>query len=127
MSSVFDYVNSINSTKVNIMKDTENDELAEKGYIPYVVNKSLSYFTDTLLYANEINRHGFLDNKMQYEYLLHSVRQGKRFARWAKKDNNEVIESISMYFKVNRVRAEEYANILNDRQKNEILEKTKNL
>jgi len=127
MSNVFDYVNSINATKSNMMRGSENDELAERGYIPYVVNKSLSYFTDTILYANEINQHGFLDNKLQYEYLLHSVRQGKRFSKWAKKDNTEVIDKISLYFKVNRKRAEEYATILTEQQIEEILEKTNDL
>ncbi len=123
----FDYVNSINTTKKNLMRGTENDELMEREYIPYVVNKSLSYFTDTLLFANEINRHGFIDNKMQYEYLLHSVRQGKRFSKWSKKDSSEVIDSISRYYQVNKRRAEEYASILTQEQKDEILEKTRDL
>ena len=127
MSNVFDYVNSINTTKHNMMRGSENDELAEKGYVPYVVNKSLSYFTDTILYANEINRHGFIDNKLQYEYLLYSVRQGRRFSKWAKKDESEIVSKISLYFQVNRQRAEEFNNILTDQQKEEILEKTKDL
>ena len=50
----FDYINSINFTKKNLMRGTENDDLAEKGYVPYITNKTLSYFTDTLLYANEM-------------------------------------------------------------------------
>lgn len=125
--NVFDYVNSINITKKNLMRDSENDELMEKEYVPYIVNKSLSYFTDTLLYANEINRYGFLDNKMQYEYLLNSVRQGKRFSKWAKKDSSVVIDSISRYYQVNKKRAEEYALILTDQQKQEILERTQDL
>lgn len=125
--NVFDYVNSINVTKKNLMRDSENDELMEKEYVPYVVNKSLSYFTDTLLYANEINQYGFLDNKMQYEYLLYSVRQGKRFSKWAKKDSSVVIDSISRYYQVNKKRAEEYALILTDQQKQEIIERTQDL
>jgi sulfur transfer protein SufE len=99
----------------------------EKEYVPYVVNKSLSYFTDTLLYANEINKYGFLDNKMQYEYLLHSVRQGKRFSKWAKKDSSAVIDCISKYYQVNHKRAEEYASVLTESQKEEIVEKVQSL
>ena len=123
----FEYVNSINITKKNMMRGTENDELMEKEYTPYVVNKSLSYFPDTLLYANEINQYGFLDNKMQYEYYLYSVRQGKRFSKWTKKDSSELIDSISRYYQVNRKRAEEYASVLTQDQKDSILEKTQNL
>ena len=110
-----------------MMRGTENDELMEKEYTPYVVNKSLSYFPDTLLYANEINQYGFLDNKMQYEYYLYSVRQGKRFSKWTKKDSSELIDSISRYYQVNRKRAEEYASVLTQDQKDSILEKTQNL
>ena len=80
----FDYVNSINFTKKNLMKNTANDELAEKGYAPFLTNKSLSYFTDTILYANEMNRYHFLDKKLQYEFYLNSLRKKKRFAKWAK-------------------------------------------
>lgn len=123
----FEYVNSINITKKNMMRGTENDELMEKEYTPYVVNKSLSYFPDTLLYANEINQYGFLDSKMQYEYYLYGVRQGKRFSKWSKKDNSELIDGISRYFQVNKKRAEEYASILTQDQKDAILEKTQNL
>ena len=87
----FDYINSINFTKKNLMRGTENDELAEKGYVPYITNKTLSYFTDTLLYANEMNRYHFLDNKLQYEFYLNSIRKKKRFAKWAKADNNDAV------------------------------------
>ncbi len=80
----FDYVNSINFTKKNLMKNTANDELAEKDYVPFLTNKSLSYFTDTLLYANEMNRYHFLDKRLQYEFYLNSIRKKKRFAKWAK-------------------------------------------
>ena len=38
----FDYVNSINFTKKNLMRNSDNDELAESGYVPYITNKSLS-------------------------------------------------------------------------------------
>ena len=46
--SPFDYVNSINDTKKNIMVD----DIAEKQYNAYIINHSLSYFNDTVLLAN---------------------------------------------------------------------------
>ena len=63
----FDYVNSVTDNKKNMMVGTENDELAEKSYNPFLSNKSLSYYMDTILYANEINQYSMLDNKLQYE------------------------------------------------------------
>ena len=53
----FDYINSINYTKENLMRNSDNDELAESGYVPFITNKTLSYFTDTLFYSNEINQY----------------------------------------------------------------------
>ncbi len=65
----FDYVNSINSSKKeNLMVD----EFAEKAYNPWLVNKALSYFKDSVLYANEINMNSHLSNRMQYDYYLMS-------------------------------------------------------
>ena len=71
----FDFVNSINFTKKNMMRDTANDDLAEKSYVPFLTNRSLSYFTDTLLYANEMNKLHQLDNKLQYEFFLNTIRK----------------------------------------------------
>ena len=119
----FDYVNSINFTKKNLMKNTANDELAEKDYVPFLTNKSLSYFTDTLLYANEMNRYHFLDNKLQYEFYLNSIRKKKRFAKWAKADNNDELNMISEYYKISLPKAKDALKILSPEQKQDIRNK----
>ena len=112
----FDFVNSINFTKKNLMKDSDNDELSEKSYAPYLTNKSLSYFTDTLLYANEMNRMHFLDNKLQYEFFLNSIRKKKRFAKWAKADKNDDLVMISEYYQISLSKAKEAIRILSHEQ-----------
>ena len=119
----FDYINSINFTKKNLMKGSENDELAEKGYVPYITNKTLSYFTDTLLYANEMNRYHFLDNRLQYEFYLNSIRKKKRFAKWAKADKNNDIEMISQYYQCSPTKAISALSILTSEQLKEIKNK----
>ena len=119
----FDYVNSINFTKKNLMRNTANDELAEKDYVPFLTNKSLSYFTDTLLYANEMNRYHFLDNKLQYEFYLNSIRKKKRFAKWAKADNNDELNMISEYYKISLPKAKDALKILSPEQKQDIRNK----
>jgi len=123
----FDYVNSINSSKKNLMRDSENDELMEKGYTPFVVNRALSYHTDTLLYANEMNRLHDTPNKMQYEYLLHSVRTGKRFSKWAKNEDLEVLQMVARYYQCNLQRAKEYVDILPESTVTSIVEEIRNL
>jgi hypothetical protein len=113
MTNPFDYVNSINSSKkTNLMRDSENDTLAEKGYNAWVVNKAMSYFPDTILHANLMNMYHHLDNRPQYEFLLNSVRPKKRFAKWVKNENDSDLECVMQYFGYNREKANEAMRIL---------------
>ena len=112
----FDFINSINFTKKNLMRGSDNDELSEKSYAPYLTNKSLSYFTDTLLYANEMNKYHFLDNKLQYEFFLNSIRKKKRFAKWAKADSNDDLVMISEYYQISLPKAKDAIRILSHEQ-----------
>ena len=108
------------------MKNTANDELAEKGYAPFLTNKSLSYFTDTILYANEMNRYHFLDKKLQYEFYLNSLRKKKRFAKWAKADDNDEVMMVQEYFKFSPQKAKAALKVLTPTQKNIIKHKMEN-
>jgi hypothetical protein len=116
----FDFVNSINLTKNDLMTGTENDELAEKGYAPYLVNKALSYFPDTLLYANEVNRLAHVDNKLQYQYLLNSIRAQKRYSKWAKKEDSDDLEVVKEYYGYSNEKAYQALSILSKDQLNHI-------
>lgn len=106
MTTPFDYVNSINFKKKDLMTGSENDELAEKQYVPFIVNKSLSYFPDTIMYANKMNVNHHLDNKLQFHYLLNSIRPGKRFSKWVKKQEDNDLETVMEYYGYNRTKAE---------------------
>ena len=94
----FDYISSINYSKKNLMRNSDNDELAESGYVPFLTNRSLSYFTDTLFYANEVNQFHHTDHKLQYEYLLNSVRPKKRFAKWVKTMDSDDLEMVKLFY-----------------------------
>ena len=111
-NQVFDFVNAINISKKDLIRDSESPELMEKQYIPFMVNKSLSYFVDTIMYANEINRENHLDSKLQNDYYLNSIRSAKRFSKWAKPGENSDIESIQEYYKINYNRALEISKVL---------------
>lgn len=113
---VFDYINAINFTKEDLMTWTGNDELAEKGYVPFITNKSLSQFPDTVMYANEMNIHHHLDGKLQFDYYLNAVRKKKRFAKWAKKSADDVIEVVREYYQCSYQKAQETARILTEDQ-----------
>ena len=115
---LFDYINAINSTKKPLL-DTE-DEQVEKGYVPFFVNKTLSYFPDTILQANEINQRGHLDKKMQFDYLLHSIRPRKRFSKWLKKNTPTSLEIIKKHYGYSNKKALEVLSLLSKEQLNEL-------
>tara|TARA_B100001093_G_C26854185_1_gene1026611 strand:- start:910 stop:1293 length:384 start_codon:yes stop_codon:yes gene_type:complete len=110
--SAFEYVNSLSHKKNNMMKDTDNDELAESLYQPYLTNKAFSQYIDTILYANEMNIRHEVDNKLQYDYFLNSIRAQKRFSKWAKKDESDDIDIIREYFQYSYTKAYQALSIL---------------
>lgn len=101
-------LNSINFSKKNLLTTTEE----EKEYIPFVVNRCLSYFPDTLLHANEMNRLPFLDKRLQYEYYMNSIRPRKRFSKWLKRETNDDIGIIKEYFGMSEKKAREALSVL---------------
>ena len=115
----FDYVNSISSNK-NIKMDSKLDEAI---YNPFITNRALSYFIDTILVANEMNINHHLENKLQYEYLLNKVRKRKRFSKWHKNLDDNNIEIIKQYYKVNNNKAKIILSILNEKQLDSIRHK----
>lgn len=112
MSNLFSFIDSINYSKKNLL-DGEN---TDKEYVPFLVNKSLSYFSDTIMHSNEINRCSHIPKKYQYFYYLNSIRKRKRFSKWFKKDKNEDIDNIKKYYGISNIRAKEYLKLLNKDQ-----------
>jgi len=90
----FDYLNSINLTKKDIMIDDD----CEKSYNSFMVNRGLSYFQDTIIIANEMNRQHQLDSKLQYQFLINMIRKRKRFSKWAKAQKESDIDAVKEYY-----------------------------
>ena len=90
----------------------DEDALTESEYPPFVVNRTLSYFLDTVMYANEINTHSHIDNKLQFDYLLNSIRSNKRFTRWLKPDGNNDLDAIKEYYGYSNQKAKDVLDIL---------------
>ncbi len=114
--SPFDFVNAITISKKDIIKESENPALMEKEYSPFIVNKALSYFTDTILYANEMNMNAHLDNKLQFQYLINSIRPKKRFAKWVKAVSEDNLELVKTYYGYSNEKAHQVLSILSDDQ-----------
>jgi len=115
----FDYVNAINSTKKDIMVD----DLSEKAYDPFLTNRSLSYFVDTVLLANEMNRYHHLDNKLQFQFLLNSIRKGKRFSKWAKAESPDDLNVVKEYYGYSNEKARQALLLLSDKEIDELKNK----
>ena len=109
MAKLGDFLTAINLSKKNLM---EEDSLTEKEYPPFVINRSLSYFQDTVLYANEMNLRGNLDNRLQNDYLLNSVRKKKRFSRWLKPEHDIDVDVIKEYYSCSEMKAREMLSVL---------------
>ena len=107
--SPFDFVNAINSSKKDLLADPE---VSETDYVPFVVNKSVSYFPETILHANQMNMFPLLDNKLQFHYLLNSIRPAKRFAKWVKREDMEDVEAVQLFYGYNIEKAKQALTIL---------------
>lgn len=116
MVKPFDYVNDINYGKKNIMVD----DIAEKNYNAFIVNRALSYFNDTVLYANEMNIHHSLDAKLQYDFLINIVRKQKRWSKWIKPNEVTNLELIKEYYGYSNEKAKSVLSLLNDEQIQEL-------
>lgn len=109
-SNPFDYLNAINSTKEDLLKDALPED--EKKYNSFIVNRGLSYFSDSVLFANEMNRYHMIDNKMQFDFLRLALRKRKRFSKWNKAEDNESINVIKQYYGYNDQKATEVLDLL---------------
>lgn len=117
--SPFDFLNSINSTKVNLIdKDSENIN----QYNSFLVNRSLSYFPDTVLISNEMNRLHHLDARLQYDFLINIVRKKKRFSKWDKPQSTD-IECIKEYYGYSDSKAKQIIGLLTSEQIQELKNK----
>ena len=112
----FDFVNDINFGKKDIMTDSDNPELAEKTYNPFLTNRALSYFPDTIQFANMMNKSSHIDNMLQYSFLLNIIRKRKRFSKWFKKNDDDVLQMVIDYYGYSVNKAKEALKILNNEQ-----------
>lgn len=117
--SPFEFLKCINDTKQDIMVTEE----VEKQYAPFVVNRSLSYFNDTVALANILNQYHHVDNKLQFHFLINSVRKRKRFSKWNKPETHSDIEVIKEYYGYSNQKAKQALSLLSPEQIKIIREK----
>jgi hypothetical protein len=110
----FDFLNSINLTKKDLFAE---DPQAGKIYQPYLINRSLSYFHDTVAQANVMNMHASIPAEWQFQFLLNSIAKRKRFSKWQKKDKaTDSLLLVQEYYGYSSDKAKEALRILSDEQ-----------
>ena len=114
MYELKEYLNAINQTKEPLM-NTE-DEQWEKKYPPFIVNKCVAPFPDTIMLLNEINKLHHLDNKLQFDFLINSLRPRKRYTPWLKAKKLKNLEYVKEFYGFNNEKANAALYILNDEQ-----------
>lgn len=112
----FEYLKTINSNKKDIMVD----DIAEKGYNAFIINRSLSYFPETALLANEMNIRHSTPNKLQYHFLLNTVSKKNRFSKWLKPKHVEALEVVKQYYSVSNEKAKTMLLLLTQAQIDEL-------
>ena len=107
----FDFIRSINEKTESPM---DINPETEREYVPFVINRGLSFSSDTIFYANEMNVKPNTDKRMQFDYLYHSVRRRKRYDKWLKQgeQDEQAIEAIMLVYGVGRKRASEYLKLM---------------
>jgi hypothetical protein len=119
MTKPFDYVNAINYTKKDIM-ETEEDEGV---YNSFLVNRSLSYFGDTAILANEMNISHHIDNRLQFSFLINIIRKRKRFSKWLKPETHNAVDVVKAYYGYSNEKAEQILPLLSPDQIKELEKK----
>ena len=110
--SPFDFANAINHSKEALIVD----DWSEKQYNPWIVNKSMSYGADTVIYANEMNSRPHLDRRLQFDFLINTVRPRKRFNKWLKPETVDALEIIQEYYGYSIGKARQVLPLLDDAQ-----------
>ena len=108
----FDFVNAINYSKNDVMVD----DITEREYNSFVTNRSLSYFPDTVLLANEMNRYHHIDNRLQFDFLINIVRKKRRFSKWIKPETVSDVEVVKEYYGYSNEKARQVLTLLTNEQ-----------
>ena len=119
---LFDFLNAINLTKKNLFEDPE----ARMDYVPFLVNKGLSFNHDTIMYANEMNRYTFIPKDWNFAFYLNGIPKKKRYGKWVNKDkNSSQLNMLMEYYNYSSAKAEVALSVLSKEQLTMIEEKQK--
>jgi hypothetical protein len=108
----FEFVKAISYSKKNIMID----DLIEQEYNSFIINRALSYYPDTILYANEMNKNHHLDGRLQFDFFINIIKKRKRFSPWLKASEIENLDVIKEYYGYSDEKAKSVLSLFNNKQ-----------
>lgn len=116
MSTLGDFLSSINYNKEDLLVGQYSPE----DYPVFHVARTLSYFPDTVLLVNEINKYGTVEFEvspdMHYQFLLNLVPRRKRFSRWARPEKEEYLQFVARKYLCSMEKAIEYLPLFTDEE-----------
>jgi len=123
---LFDVIGDVSYTKQDLIRSSDDPEVAIKAYNPYMVNKSFSFHVSSIYDANLMNGQAHLDPLLQHDFYLYALRAEKRFSKWFKPEENETLNILAERYNVNLTRAQEIMRVLTDEQLTTIVNEHEN-
>lgn len=111
VKNVFDFVNDLSNDKRYYF-----DSASKSKYDAFMVNRAFSQHADLIMYVNEMNKNPWINKLLQHDFYFHVLSPKKRYGKWAKagNDNEEAINLIIKEYKVNRVHAQQYLDLMTE-------------
>lgn len=116
----FEVIGAITQTKEDLL----TDEVSEKAYPAFMVNRGLSYYVDCIMWAQEMNLNPHLEGRLQFDYLINTIRKGKRFSKWSKPQRDRDFSLVQDYYGYNVRDTESALSILTKEQLDAIRKRT---
>jgi hypothetical protein len=116
----FDFISAVSDNKKDIIREAENPAMTEKEYLPFIVNRGLSFFNDSILHANEMNQRSHLFHAAQFDYYRAVLRKRKRFSKWHKAEKDVDLDAIQQVYECSRTVAKLYFKALSKKDLYEI-------
>ena len=112
--SLTKYLTAINYSKEKLLDTDDRDW--ERKYPPFIINKGLSYFSDTVMFANEMNRLHHASKHMQFSFYLNSIKSRKRFSKWLKSSKIKDLDVVKQHFGYSNKKAQEALSLMTKKQ-----------
>lgn len=114
---------SIIMKSINTKTEILDQAFIEAEYVPFVVNRSLSYIIDVVLFTHEMSlRSSSMPVWDQYLWYYHIIPKKKRFSRWHKYETPKYLQAVKEYYNYSTAKAMTALSILTDDQCAEIVD-----